>query len=377
MRTVKQDYLKTENASVRMMMQFFKNNKVKIIALILLVAAGFGGYKYYQSTKTPEKVEKTATVERGKLTSGISATGALSAVDNVQINSKITGRIVEVYVEENQHVEAGQKLLRLDDKTLVATQTQAAAKLQNALATYNRYLTLMNQGAIARSEFDTAESDYIVAQASYDTATSNVNDTIIYSPISGYIIGKPTPVGQTISSGISSPQVLMSVANLDKMQIETLVDESDIGQVKVGQKVQFTVDAYPDTTFNGVVRLLSRSAVTSNNVIYYTVYVDVDNKDGKLLPTMTARTEIITGEANDVLMVPISCLRSEGKKRYVQVYNESTKETKNVEVKVGLTGDDKVEVTGDLQVGDKVLVRAASKTATAPKVNIGGGGPRF
>ena len=376
MRTVKQDYLKTENASVRMMMQFFKNNKVKIIALILLVAASFGGYKYYQSTKTPEKVEKTAIVERGKLTSGISATGALSAVDNVQINSKITGRIVEVYVQENQHVEAGQKLLRLDDKTLVATQTQAAAKLQNASATYNRYLALMNQGAIARSDFDTAEADYIVAQASYDTATSNVNDTIIYSPISGSIIGKPTPVGQTISSGISTPQVLMSVANLDKMQIETLVDESDIGQVKVGQKVNFSVDAYPDTTFNGVVRLVSRSAVTSNNVIYYTVYVDVDNKDGKLLPTMTARTEIITGEANDVLMVPITCLRSEGKKRYVQVYNENTKETKNVEVKVGLTGDDKVEVTGDLQVGDKVLVRA-SKTATTPKVNIGGGGPRF
>ena len=376
MRTVKQDYLKTENASVRMMMQFFKNNKVKIIALILLVAASFGGYKYYQSTKTPEKVEKTAIVERGKLTSGISATGALSAVDNVQINSKITGRIVEVYVQENQHVEAGQKLLRLDDKTLVATQTQAAAKLQNASATYNRYLALMNQGAIARSDFDTAEADYIVAQASYDTATSNVNDTIIYSPISGSIIGKPTPVGQTISSGISTPQVLMSVANLDKMQIETLVDESDIGQVKVGQKVNFTVDAYPDTTFNGVVRLVSRSAVTSNNVIYYTVYVDVDNKDGKLLPTMTARTEIITGEANDVLMVPITCLRSEGKKRYVQVYDENTKETKNVEVKVGLTGDDKVEVTGDLQVGDKVLVRA-SKTATTPKVNIGGGGPRF
>lgn len=358
------------------MLQFLKDHKVSIIALVLLVVASIGGYKYYVSTKTPEKVEKTVAVERGKLTSGISATGALSAIDNVQINSKITGRIVEVYVQENQHVEAGQKLLRLDDKTLVATQTQAAAKMQNALATYNRYLTLANQGAIARSEFDTAEADYIVAKANYDTATSNVNDTIIYSPISGNIIGKPTPVGQTISSGISSPQVLMSVANLDKMQIETLVDESDIGQVKIGQKVNFTVDAYPEATFNGVVRLLSRSAITSNNVIYYTVYVDVDNKEGLLLPTMTARTEIITGEVDDVLMVPITCLRSEGKRRYVQVYNENTKETKDVNVKVGLTGDEKVEVTGDLQVGDKVLVRAVSKTATAPKVNIGGG-PRL
>ena len=376
MRTVKQDYLKTENASVRMMMQFFKNNKVKIIALILLVAASFGGYKYYQSTKTPEKVEKTAIVERGKLTSGISATGALSAVDNVQINSKITGRIVEVYVKENQHVTAGQKLLRLDDKTLVATKTQAAAKLQNALATYNRYLTLMNQGAIARSEFDTAEADYIVAQASYDTATSNVNDTIITSPIDGSVIGEPTPVGQTVSSGISTPQVLMSIANLDKMQIETLVDESDIGQVKVGQKVEFTVDAYPDVTFEGIVRLVSRSATKASNVIYYTVYVDVDNKDGKLLPTMTARTEIITDKASDVLMVPITCLRSEGKKRYVQVYDEATKTSRNVYVTVGLTSDEKAAVSGDLQVGDKLLVRAVKATTTTNK-NTMSGPPRF
>ncbi|MGL5206788.1 MAG: efflux RND transporter periplasmic adaptor subunit [Acidaminococcaceae bacterium] len=359
-----------------MMMQFFKNNKIKIIALILLLAVGFGGYQYYQSNKTPEKVEKTAAVERGDLISSISATGSLSAVDNVDINSKITGRIVEVYVKENQHVKAGQKLLRLDDKTLVATQKQAEAKLQNALATYNRYLTLLNKGAIARSAFDTAEADYIVAQASYDTATSNVNDTVITSPIDGYVIGEPTPVGQTVSSGISTPQVLMSVANLDKMQIETLVDESDIGQVKVGQKVAFTVDAYPDVTFSGSVRLVSRSAVKLSNVIYYTVYVDVDNKDGKLLPTMTARTEIITNQANDVLVVPITCLRSEGKKRYVQVYDEAAKTSRNVYVKVGLTSDEKAAVTGDLQVGDKLLVRSVRTNATTNK-NTMSGPPRF
>lgn len=358
------------------MMQFLINNKMKIIALVLLAAVGIGGYKYYESTKTPAKVEKTASVERGDLVATISATGSLSAVDNVDINSKITGRIVEVYVKENQHVTAGQKLLRLDDKTLVATQTQAAAKMQNALATYNRYLALVNQGAIARSEFDTAEADYIVAKASYDTATSNVNDTVITSPIDGYVIGEPTPVGQTVSSGISTPQVLMSVANLDKMQIEVLVDESDIGQVKVGQNVQFTVDSYPDITFEGSVRLVSRSAVKASNVVYYTVYVDVDNKDGKLLPTMTARTEIITDKASDVLMVPVTCLRSEGKKRYVQVYDENTKTSRNVYVTVGLTSDDKAAVTGDLQVGDKLLVRTAKTTTTTTRSTMGGP-PRF
>ncbi len=359
------------------MAQFFKNNKMIIIMLILLAALGIGGYKYYQGTKTPAKAEKTASVERGDLVATISATGSLSAVDNVSINSKITGRIVAVYVKENQHVVAGQKLVKLDDKTLVDTQTQAAAKLKNALATYNRYLSLMNQGAIARSEFDTAEADYIVAQASYNTATSNVNDTVITSPIDGYVIGEPTPVGQTVSSGISTPQVLMSVANLDNMQIDVLVDESDIGQVKVGQHVQFTVDAYPDTTFEGTVRLVSRSAVTSSNVIYYTVYVDVDNKEGRLLPTMTARTEIITDKASDVLMVPITCLRSEGKKRYVQVYDAKTNTTKNVYVKVGLTSDEKAAVTGDLQVGDELLVRAVSKKTTTKSSTMGGPPPRF
>ena len=168
----------------------------------------------------------------------------------------------------------------------------------------------------------------------------------------------------------------MSVANLDKMQIETLVDESDIGQVKVGQKVEFTVDAYPDVTFEGIVRLVSRSATKASNVIYYTVYVDVDNKDGKLLPTMTARTEIITDKASDVLMVPITCLRSEGKKRYVQVYDEATKTSRNVYVTVGLTSDEKAAVSGDLQVGDKLLVRAV-KTPTTTNKNTMSRPPRF
>ena len=123
-------------------------------------------------------------------------------------------------------------------------------------------------------------------------------------------------------------------------------------------------------------RLVSRSATKANNVIYYTVYVDVDNKDGKLLPTMTARTEIITDKASDVLMVPITCLRSEGKKRYVQVYDEATKTSRNVYVTVGLTSDEKAAVSGDLQVGDKLLVRAVKTTTTTNK-NTMSGPPRF
>lgn len=359
------------------MVKFLKNNKYLIIIVLVLIAAGFGGYRYYQNKeKASEPVVKTAVVERGNVRKTISATGALSAVDNVDINSKITGRITQVFVVENQQVKAGQKLVQLDDTTLLATQKQKEALLKDATAKYNRYKVLISQGAIARSDYDTAEADYIVAKADYDSSVSNTKDTTIYAPISGSIIGKPTPVGQTVSSGISTPQVLMSVANLDKMQIELMVDESDIGQVVAGQKVEFTVDSYTDRTFTGRVRLISRSATTTNNVIYYKVYVDVDDADGKLLPTMTARANIVVNEKDDVLMVPTTCLRTEGKQKYVQVYDEKTKAITNVNVELGMTGDDSVEVTGDLQEGQKLLVKATKVTTTTQKNNIlSGGGP--
>jgi len=301
------------------MMNFVKKNKYILVAAAILFAGSYGGYKYYQSTQVSTAAVKMGEVKKGNIVETISATGALSAQDNVDISSKITGRIVEVLVKENQHVNAGDVLVRLDATSLNATLAQMQAKLHNAQANYERNLNLLNRGAISQSTFDSVEADYLVAKSNYEKAASDVNDTVITTPISGYIIGKPTPVGQTISSGISTPQVIMSVATLDNMEIEALVDESDIGQVKDGQKVKFTVDAYPNETFTGKVRLISRSATTENNVIYYKVYVTVDDAKGKLLPTMTARTDIIINEANDVTIVPLNCIYSEGNRRYVKV----------------------------------------------------------
>ena len=337
------------------MMSFVKKNKYILVAAAILLAGSYGGYKYYQSTQVSTAAVKMGEVKKGNIVETISATGALSAQDNVDISSKITGRIVEVLVKENQHVNAGDVLVRLDATSLNATLAQMQAKLHNAQANYERNLNLLNRGAISQSTFDSVEADYLVAKSNYEKAASDVNDTVITTPISGYIIGKPTPVGQTISSGISTPQVIMSVATLDNMEIEALVDESDIGQVKDGQKVKFTVDAYPNETFTGKVRLISR-----NNVIYYKVYVTVDDAKGKLLPTMTARTEIIIDEANDVTIVPLNCIYSEGNRRYVKVYNEKTKEIRDVDVKLGLTSDSEVAVTATgLSIGDKLLVKKA------------------
>ena len=354
------------------MLKFLEKNKYMIIVAALVLAGSYGGYRYYQSTQAATETIKLGKVTRGDLTETVSATGSLTALDNVDISSKITGRIVEVLVKENQHVNAGDVLVRLDDTALKATLAQMEAKLINAQLTYNRDRDLLNQGAISQATYDAAYADYLVAKSNYEKASSDVNDTIITTPINGYIIGKPTPVGQTISSGISTPQVIMSVATLDNMEIEALVDESDIGQLKEGQKVKFTVDAYPEETFMGTVRLLSKKATTENNVIYYKVYVTVDDAKGKLLPTMTARADFIISEAKDVTMVPLNCVYTEGKRRYVKVYNEKTKETKDVEVTLGLSNDSNIIVTGaTLQEGEKLLV----KKAVAKQTNSNRMGP--
>ena len=354
------------------MMNFINRNKYAVIFCALLLAGGYGGYKYYVSSQTPAATVKTGVVERGNLVETISATGALSAVNNVDISSKITGRIVEVLVEENQHVNAGDVLVRLDDTALMATMRQMKAKLDNAEANYNRFQKLVESGAISRSEYDNVYADYLVAKTNYEKAASDVQDTVITTPIDGYIIGEPTPVGQTISSGISEPQVIMSVATLDDMQIEAMVDESDIGQVKVGQKVNFTVDAYPNENFSGKVRLISRKAETENNVIYYKVYVDVDDAKGKLLPTMTARADFVIASAENVLMVPLNCVYIEGKRRFVKVYNTKTKESRDVDVKLGLSNDSEIVVQTDaLKPGEILLVRKAVAKQTG--VRSGGG----
>ena len=215
-----------------MLKDFIFRNKYALAAAALILTAAWGGWEYYQSSKMPEETVKVGTVTRGELVKSISATGSLSAVDNVDISSKITGRIVEVLVEENQHVKAGDVLVRLDATALEATMLQNKARLDLAEVQYLRYENLLNQGAVSQAEYDAVYADYLVARNAYEKAVSDVEDTVIVTPIDGYIIGKPTPVGQTISSGISTPQVIMSVATLAHMQIETLVDETDIGQVK-------------------------------------------------------------------------------------------------------------------------------------------------
>lgn len=335
--------------------QKIRQHKLMFIVAIVLVTGALAGTAYYKKTAKPAVAYATAAVERGDLQAVVSATGTISPVNSVDVSSKITGLIEEVKVAENDQVKAGQILILLDDTRLKSQVSQAQAKLSNAAANYERTKRLMSIGAVSSQQMDAARMDYEVAQASYDDSVSQLEDTVIKAPIDGQIIGKPIPAGQTVAPGISNPMVLMTVADMSKMQISVQVDESDIGKVKVGQIVTFTVDSYTNKTFTGKVSNVSNKASIQQNVVYYPVTVDIDSPEGLLKPTMTARVSINVGESKNTLIVPLSAVKQDkGTQYYVQILKGGKPE--NVNIKLGLTTDDRAEVISGLKEGDPIIV---------------------
>ncbi len=338
------------------------------LAVILLTAAAV--YAVMSDSNPPAKVA-TVTVERGDIAAVVSATGTINPVNMVDISSKISGRIREVYVAENQPVKGGQILLTLDDTHLQTQVQQAYARLAEAAGNYERNRRLQAAGAVSDQQLDTAQTDYRVAQAVYDDTVSQLDDTVIKSPLDGVVIGKPIPAGQAVAPGISSPMVLMTVADLTKMQIQTQVDESDIGQVQVGQPVTFTVDAYPGQSFTGAVSNVSQKATVQQNVVYYNVLVDVDNPGGLLKPTMTARVLIKTAESKNTIIVPLSVVKTINGQPTVAVVNGT--QTQNVPVTTGLANDDKIEILSGLADGDQIVAPKAKTAAGGESGGSGGG----
>ncbi|AJQ26470.1 efflux RND transporter periplasmic adaptor subunit [Pelosinus fermentans] len=336
-------------------------NKVWILGLIFVAAIG-GAIYIYKGKTTPVQVGPTVQVERGDISSMVSATGTISPVNLVDVSSKITGLIKEVKVKENDIVSVGQVLLMLDDTHLQALVSQAQARLSNATGIYERTQRLEALGAVTTQALDTSRSDYSVAQAAYEDAVSQLNDTVIRSPINGQVIGKPTPAGQAVAPGVSTPMVLLTIADMSKMQIETQVDESDIGKIQVGQKVTFTVDAYPTKTFSGVVSNVSQKATVVSNVVYYKVLVDVDAAENLLKPTMTARVSIHVAESKNTLVVPIAAVKSNNNGQYVVVVKQNV--SQNVSVTTGITGDSKIEIVSGLSEGDEIVASSAKTQTT-------------
>jgi HlyD family secretion protein len=340
--------------------------KIKIALALLAVAAlaCYGGYSYYAKASADGAGLQTTKAALGDIRNTVSATGTVKPVNSVDVGSKISGRIVDVKVKENDWVKEDDVLFILDSQQYQSDLDRTQATLDNAAAHLARMRSLLRSGAVAQQEFDAAQKDYLVAKAAYGTSASNLADTIIKAPVSGLVIGKPTPAGQTVAPGISTPMVLMTIADMSIMQSETLVDESDIGQVKLGQKVDFTVDAYTSEVFEGVVSLISRKAETTNNVVYYKVYVDVLDNRQLLFPNMTSRVTIYTAEAKNVLSLPLSAVREtkDGHFAYKALPGGRTEE---VRVALGLRGDDRIEIKGGLAAGDTVLLKASAANAPA------------
>ena len=336
--------------------------KKSIIVAVVVLVASVGAYEY-KSKPVVVAVGPTIQVERGDVVSMVSATGTISPLNMVDVSSKITGLIEKLEVNENDQVAVGQVLAVLDDTHLQALVAQAQAKLSNASGIYERTQRLADMGAVATQALDTSRSDLGVAQAAYDDAVSQLEETVIRAPINGQVIGKPIPAGQSVSANASSPMVILTVADMSKMQIQTQVDESDIGKVQVGQKVTFTVDAYPAQTFSGVVSNVSQKATVVSNVVYYNVLVDVDSAKNLLKPTMTARVSIIIAKSKNALSVPLAAVKANNGQQYVMVVQNG--KTQNTLVTAGITGDNKIEILSGLTEGDEIVASSAKTQATS------------
>lgn len=291
-------------------------------AAIALGVAGTTAWLHKRADAKEAPPYRTAAVTRGSLESTVSATGTLQAVRTVQVGTQVSGQIAQIYVDFNDKVKKGQLLARIDPTLQQQAVQDAEAQLEKAQATlqqaqdeYQRNKQLFDAKVITASEFSTVQSNFSVQQASVKSAQialqrakQNLAYTSIFAPIDGVIVERNVDVGQTVAASLSAPTLFLIANDLSEMQILASVDESDIGQIKDGQPVQFTVQSYPNQRFTGSVKQVRLQSTTTDNVVNYTAVVGVRNPGGKLLPGMTATVQFQTASAENVLTVPNAAL---------------------------------------------------------------------
>ncbi|MDR3563647.1 MAG: efflux RND transporter periplasmic adaptor subunit [Negativicutes bacterium] len=352
-----------------MMLKKILRYKKGIVLAVFLALIAAGGATYYYKNSPPVETDTTAVVGRGDIKATVSATGTIKAVNSVAVGSRVTGLITEVRVNENDIVKKGQVLVVLDDTALKAQLEQYQAQVTNYEAAYERSKKLYAIGGEAAQQLDSDRMNYRVAKASYDNLAAQLSYYMMTAPVDGMVIGTPSAVGTTVVQGLDTAQTIVTIADMSKMQIKVLVDESDIGKVKVAQQVTFTVDAYTDKIFTGTVTKISRDATTSSNVVYYPVYVAVDSPEDLLYPTMTARVTINVGERKNAVVVPLAAIREDKGQKYVQVMVNG--KPQNTPVKTGLSDEDNVEILSGINEGDQIVLPAAKARTTSTSQNQG------
>lgn len=358
-----------KNKVVFMILQKVKEHKKWLIGVVILALIVAGGVAYYHKRNATVVTATTIAMGRGDIKATVSATGTVQAVNTITVSSRVTGLITEVRVKENDIVKEGQVLLVLDDTAIKAQVAQYQATLANYASVYERSKKLVDVGGMSLQQLELDRTNYLTGKATYDNYVSQLGYYVITSPASGMVVGTPTPAGETIVQGISAAQSLLTIADMSKMEIKALIDETDIGKVKVGQQVTFTVDAQTDKTFTGKVTSISRNATTSSNVVYYPVYIVVDAPEDLLFPTMTARVILTIGERNNVLVVPLAAIKEENGQKNVEVMVNGKVES--MPVTVGLADDESIEILTGLSEGDQIVIPAA-KAKVAAKQNQGG-----
>lgn len=282
------------------------------IAALLLASCG----------KKQEMVLETYTAEPTSMSEVVTATGTMESVTQVDVGTQVTGIIDKLYADYNDHVTKGQLLAELE-KTLLdselksadANMASAKASYEYAKKNYERDKALHDEQLISDYEFQTSKKDYDVARLTYEKsqadrvrAAKNLNYAEIYSPIDGIVISREVEVGQTVVSSMNVANLYV-IADLDNMQVVGNVDEADIGQVKLGQAVTFTVDAYPEMVFNGTVTQVRLNPTTESNVVTYEVIVAAPNPEHKLIPGLTANLTIYVTQEKDILTIPNKAFR--------------------------------------------------------------------
>lgn len=287
-----------------------------IIAIIILLIAAMLIFKPF-GKKSPGYTFETVKAEKGKIANVVTATGTIEAVTSVDIGTQVSGIIDKVYVDFNDNVKQGDLLAVIDKKQLQAqldqsdaTLDQAKAQLTYQEATFNRLKALFEKQLIAQSDYDQGLYNYQNAKASVKNATSayernrvNLNYSEIYSPIDGVVLNRAIEEGQTVAASFNTPTLFTIVNDLTQMEVETSVSEADIGLVRKDQRVEFTVDAYPDKKFEGKVAEVRLQPTTTNNVVTYSVILSAPNPEKKLMPGMTASATIYVEEKDSTLMI--------------------------------------------------------------------------
>jgi HlyD family secretion protein len=318
-----------------------------IIGLVLLAGAAIWFFGFRKKEKP--LVLETDKPEYGYISKSVTATGTIEPVDTVTVGSQVSGTIKNIYTDFNDRVKKGQLIAELDKTLLQAQVDQFRANLETANSTmayqksnFDRQTLLYNTGAISKADFETAQNLSLTArsnvqsvQAQLDAALKNLSYASIYSPVDGVILTRNISIGQTVAASFNTPTLFVIAKDITKMQVQAAVDEADIGDVKQGLRVVFTVDAYPDITFAGTVNQVRLQPVVSSNVVTYTTIITAPNEDLKLKPGMTANIFIYTQEDSNALLISSKALKfkpdaSMSKQFSLQSYQHKTASQKSV-----------------------------------------------